>query len=166
MMQYLNAMCGRIIQASGPLRYKVVDGLDVPDRRLSNIPRRYNGIKPKAEIRTAQPPRCVGLLQSTLDMPAASARAFPSASICSEMSSTATRAAGPTARANSSVVAPQPQPMSSTRSPRRGAAKASNASVIGAKVMWVCSFRASTRDGSSTYSGTYRDNSQSYPRFG
>jgi putative SOS response-associated peptidase YedK len=43
MMQYLNAMCGRIIQASGPLRYKVVDGLDVPDRRLSNIPRRYNG---------------------------------------------------------------------------------------------------------------------------
>jgi hypothetical protein len=25
------------------LRYKSVDGLDVPDSRLSNIPRRYNG---------------------------------------------------------------------------------------------------------------------------
>ena len=36
-------MCGRIIQASGPLRYQLVDGLDVPDSRLSNIPRRYNG---------------------------------------------------------------------------------------------------------------------------
>ena len=33
----------RIIQASGPLRYQLVDGLDVPDSRLSNIPRRYNG---------------------------------------------------------------------------------------------------------------------------
>ena len=36
-------MCGRIIQASGPLRYQFVDGLDVPDSRLSNIPRRHNG---------------------------------------------------------------------------------------------------------------------------
>jgi putative SOS response-associated peptidase YedK len=36
-------MCGRIIQASGPLRYQLVDGLDIPDGRLSNIPRRYNG---------------------------------------------------------------------------------------------------------------------------
>src|SRR3984893_18300912 len=36
-------MCGRIIQASGPLRYQLVDGLEVPDSRLSNIPRRYNG---------------------------------------------------------------------------------------------------------------------------
>jgi putative SOS response-associated peptidase YedK len=36
-------MCGRIIQASGPLRYQLVDGLDVSDSRLSNIPRRYNG---------------------------------------------------------------------------------------------------------------------------
>ena len=40
---YITAMCGRIIQASGPLRYQLVDGLDVPDSRLSNIPRRYNG---------------------------------------------------------------------------------------------------------------------------
>jgi len=36
-------MCGRIIQASGPLRYQLVEGLDVPDSRLSNVPRRYNG---------------------------------------------------------------------------------------------------------------------------
>jgi putative SOS response-associated peptidase YedK len=43
MMQYVSAMCGRIIQPSGPLHYKFVDGLDVPDRRLSNTPRRYNG---------------------------------------------------------------------------------------------------------------------------
>ena len=40
---YIETMCGRIIQASGPLRYQLVDGLDVPDSRLSNIPRRYNG---------------------------------------------------------------------------------------------------------------------------
>jgi putative SOS response-associated peptidase YedK len=33
----------RYIQASGPLRCKLVDGLDVPDSRHSNIPRRYNG---------------------------------------------------------------------------------------------------------------------------
>jgi SOS response associated peptidase (SRAP) len=40
---YIKTMCGRIIQASVPLRYQLVDGLDVPDSRLSNIPRRYNG---------------------------------------------------------------------------------------------------------------------------
>jgi putative SOS response-associated peptidase YedK len=36
-------MCGRIVQANGPVRYRLVEGLDVPDNRLSNIPRRYNG---------------------------------------------------------------------------------------------------------------------------
>jgi hypothetical protein len=80
--------------------------------------------------------------QPILAMPAAMARACPSASIGAEMSSAATRPAGPTARASSSVVAPQPQPMSSTRSPARGAARASNASDTGAKVMSVCSCRA------------------------
>ena len=34
--------CGRVIQASGPLRLAIVDGLDVRDSRLSNMPRRYN----------------------------------------------------------------------------------------------------------------------------
>ena len=35
-------MCGRIIQSSGPLRLAIVDGLDVSDSRLGNVPRRYN----------------------------------------------------------------------------------------------------------------------------
>lgn len=36
-------MCGRIIQAAGPLRYGLVDGLDLGEGRLHNLPRRYNG---------------------------------------------------------------------------------------------------------------------------
>ena len=36
-------MCGRVIQSSGPVRYAIVDGLDVRDGRLSNYPRRWNG---------------------------------------------------------------------------------------------------------------------------
>jgi putative SOS response-associated peptidase YedK len=36
-------MCGRIIQSSGPLHLAIVDGLDVRDNRLPNIPPRYNG---------------------------------------------------------------------------------------------------------------------------
>lgn len=35
-------MCGRVIQSSSPLRLAIVDGLDVSERRLGNIPRRYN----------------------------------------------------------------------------------------------------------------------------
>lgn len=35
-------MCGRAIQASGPLSLAIVDGLDVRDSRLTNVPRRYN----------------------------------------------------------------------------------------------------------------------------
>ena len=35
-------MCGRVIQASGLLRLALVDGLDVRDSRLTNIPRRFN----------------------------------------------------------------------------------------------------------------------------
>jgi hypothetical protein len=50
-------MCGRIIQASGPLRYQLVDGLDVPDSRLSNVPRRYNGVpsQEKASLNGRRP---------------------------------------------------------------------------------------------------------------
>jgi len=40
---YRLRMCGRVIQSSGPLRYAIVDGLDVRDSRLSNYPRRWNG---------------------------------------------------------------------------------------------------------------------------
>jgi putative SOS response-associated peptidase YedK len=35
-------MCGRVIQSSGPLRLAIVDGLDVSDSRMGNVPRRYN----------------------------------------------------------------------------------------------------------------------------
>jgi putative SOS response-associated peptidase YedK len=36
-------MCGRVIQSSEPLRYAIVDGLDVRDSRLSNYRPRWNG---------------------------------------------------------------------------------------------------------------------------
>jgi putative SOS response-associated peptidase YedK len=35
-------MCSRVIQSSGPLRLAIVEGLDVSDSRLGNVPRRYN----------------------------------------------------------------------------------------------------------------------------
>ncbi len=36
-------MCARISQFSEPFKFQFVDGLDIVDSRLSNIPRRYNG---------------------------------------------------------------------------------------------------------------------------
>jgi hypothetical protein len=33
-------MCGRVIQSSGPLRYAIVDGMNVRDTRLHNYPPR------------------------------------------------------------------------------------------------------------------------------
>ncbi|BAT59715.1 putative SOS response-associated peptidase YedK [Variibacter gotjawalensis] len=36
-------MCARISQFSEPFKLQFVDGLDIVDSRLSNIPRRYNG---------------------------------------------------------------------------------------------------------------------------
>jgi putative SOS response-associated peptidase YedK len=36
-------MCGRIIQSSEPLRLAIIDGLDVRDSRMTNLPPRYNG---------------------------------------------------------------------------------------------------------------------------
>src|SRR5262245_34166619 len=35
-------MCGRVIQSSGPLRLAIVDGLEVSDSRMRNVPPRYN----------------------------------------------------------------------------------------------------------------------------
>jgi putative SOS response-associated peptidase YedK len=35
-------MCGRVVQSSGPLRLAIVEGLDVSDSRLGDVPRRYN----------------------------------------------------------------------------------------------------------------------------
>jgi putative SOS response-associated peptidase YedK len=36
-------MCGRVIQSSGPLRYGIVQGLDLRDSRTHNYPPRWNG---------------------------------------------------------------------------------------------------------------------------
>jgi putative SOS response-associated peptidase YedK len=36
-------MCGRVIQSSTPIRYAIVDGLDVRDSRVHNYPPRWNG---------------------------------------------------------------------------------------------------------------------------
>ena len=35
-------MCGRVIQSSGPLRYAIVDGMNVRDSRVHNYPLRWN----------------------------------------------------------------------------------------------------------------------------
>ncbi len=36
-------MCGRVVQSSGPLRYAIVDGMNVRADRLHNYPPRWNG---------------------------------------------------------------------------------------------------------------------------
>jgi hypothetical protein len=38
----MSGMCGRIIQSSGPLRYAIVDGMNVRDSRVANYPPRWN----------------------------------------------------------------------------------------------------------------------------
>jgi putative SOS response-associated peptidase YedK len=35
-------MCGRVIQSSGPLRYAIIDGMNVRDSRVHNYPPRWN----------------------------------------------------------------------------------------------------------------------------
>jgi putative SOS response-associated peptidase YedK len=35
-------MCGRVVQKSGPLRLAIVEGLDVSNSRMGNVPPRYN----------------------------------------------------------------------------------------------------------------------------
>jgi len=39
---YIENMCGRVIQSSGPLRYAIVDGMNVRDSRVHNYPPRWN----------------------------------------------------------------------------------------------------------------------------
>ena len=39
---FIAAMCGRVIQSSGPLRYAIVDGMNVRDNRVHNYPPRWN----------------------------------------------------------------------------------------------------------------------------
>ena len=36
-------MCGTVIQSSGPLRYAILEGMDVRDSRVHNYPPRWNG---------------------------------------------------------------------------------------------------------------------------
>ena len=36
-------MCGRVIQSSAPIRYGIVDGMNVRDSRVHNYPPRWNG---------------------------------------------------------------------------------------------------------------------------
>ena len=36
-------MCGRVVQSSAPLRYALVEGMNVRDSRVSNYPPRWNG---------------------------------------------------------------------------------------------------------------------------
>jgi hypothetical protein len=36
-------MCGRVIQSSAPIRYAIVDGMNVSDSRVHNYPPRWNG---------------------------------------------------------------------------------------------------------------------------
>jgi putative SOS response-associated peptidase YedK len=40
--RYIPRMCGRVIQGSGPLRYTIVNGLNVRDSRVHNYPPRWN----------------------------------------------------------------------------------------------------------------------------
>jgi hypothetical protein len=39
---YICGMCGRVIQSSEPLRYAIVDGINVRDSRVHNYPPRWN----------------------------------------------------------------------------------------------------------------------------
>src|SRR5262249_42067789 len=41
--RYIQVMCGRVIQSSRPLRYAIVDGMNVRDSRFHNYPPRWNG---------------------------------------------------------------------------------------------------------------------------
>ena len=38
MDDYIRHMCGRVIQSSGPLRYAIVDGMNIRDSRVHNYP--------------------------------------------------------------------------------------------------------------------------------
>ena len=40
---HIAVMCGRVIQSSGPIRYAIVDGMNVRDSRVANYPPRWNG---------------------------------------------------------------------------------------------------------------------------
>ena len=39
---HLSHVCGRVIQSNGPLRYAIVDGMNLHDSRVHNYPPRWN----------------------------------------------------------------------------------------------------------------------------
>ena len=47
-------MCGRVIQSSGPLRYAIVNGMNVRDNRVHNYPPRWNAA-PSQELLVIRP---------------------------------------------------------------------------------------------------------------
>ena len=42
-VNHIWVMCGRVIQSSAPIRYTIVDGMNVRDSRVANYPPRWNG---------------------------------------------------------------------------------------------------------------------------
>src|SRR5215471_5858575 len=40
---HVTGMCGRVIQSSAPIKYGIVDGMNVRDSRVHNYPPRWNG---------------------------------------------------------------------------------------------------------------------------
>ena len=42
-VNHIWVMCGRVIQSSAPIRYAIVDGMNVRDSRVHNYPPRWNG---------------------------------------------------------------------------------------------------------------------------
>jgi len=55
-------MCGRVVQSSGPLRLAIVEGLDVGDGRLGNVPRHYNAAPSQELMVIRQNPQDWGAL--------------------------------------------------------------------------------------------------------
>jgi putative SOS response-associated peptidase YedK len=42
MHHHIAIMCGRVVQSSGPIRYAIVDGMNVRESRVHNYPPRWN----------------------------------------------------------------------------------------------------------------------------
>jgi hypothetical protein len=45
---YIVIVCGRVIQSDGPLRYAIVDGMNVRDSREHNYPPRWNAARARS----------------------------------------------------------------------------------------------------------------------
>jgi len=56
-------MCGRVIQSSGPLRYAIVDGMNVRGTRLHNYPPRWNAAPSQELLVIRYVPTCIHPLE-------------------------------------------------------------------------------------------------------